>query len=231
MSLFGQTTFAKDDKPTVRQKSISGGEEFSADDVQSENEEKIAHKSIIVPQKSRESLRGALLFAFMLIFVVASVGGIGWVVYSRWKIEREAGNSPSITGLLKKTEQKADNAASAEMPVSENKNVDTSANAINEGTISAAKKLEISVLNGGAAKGSAGTLADFLKKEGYLKTDMGNTLKDYVGVTIYYSAVLEKEAGIVKESVVKKYPQVKIMLADPKNKETLVSQVTIIIGK
>jgi cytoskeletal protein RodZ len=217
MSLFGQTTSAKGDKP--------------ADEAQSENGERPSHKSIIVPQKSRESLWGVLLFAFMLLFVIASVAAIGWVVYSRWKAEREAGNNPSITELLKKTEQEVDNTASAEMPVPENKNVDALANAINEEIISAAKKLEISVLNGGAAKGSAGGLADFLKKEGYLKTDMGNTEKNYSGVTIYYAPSLEKETEAIKGSVAKKYPQVKILPADLRNKETSVSQVTIILGK
>src|SRR3972149_5155278 len=132
MSLFGQTTSVKGDKPAVGQESVSDGEVSGADDVRSENGERAAHKSIIVPQKSRESLWGILLFAFMLLFVIASVTVIGWVAYSRWKTEREAGNSPSIIGLLKKTEQEADNTASAEMPVSENKNVDASANVISE---------------------------------------------------------------------------------------------------
>jgi hypothetical protein len=60
---------------------------------------------------------------------------------------------------------------------------------------------------------------------------MGNTLKDYAGTTIYYATPLEKEAGVIRESVAKKYPQAKILLADQKNKETSVSQITVIVGK
>lgn len=200
-------------------------------EIKEEPGEDVAHRRIIAPQKSRESLWGALLFAAMIVFVVASIGGIGWTAYSHWKKVRANGNNPSITGLLKETEQETGAATSIETPSLENKTGNEIAKSNNEGIILAAKKLEASVLNGGAAKGSAGALADFLKKEGYLKTDMGNTLKDYVGVTIYYAASLEKEAEVIKESVAKKYPQAKIMPADSRNKETSVSQVTIILGK
>lgn len=206
-------------------------EELVSNNAQSENSEGVAHKHIIAPQKSRESLWGALLFAAMIVFVVASIGGIGWTAYSHWKKVRTNGNNPSITGILKKIEQENGDAAFTEASASENEAANPTVQTANEETISAAKKLEVSVLNGGATKGSAGQLADFLKKEGYLKTDMGNTLKDYTGAAIYYTVGLEKEAEVIKESVAKKYPQAKILPADSKNKETSVSQVTVILGK
>lgn len=200
-------------------------------EIKEELEEDVLHRRIVAPQKSRESLWGALLFAAMIVFVMASIGSIGWTAYSHWKKVRANGNNPSITGLLKETEQEMSGVASDEIsPPLENEILEN-AKITNEETISAAKKLEVSVLNGGAAKGSAGVLADFLKKEGYLKTDMGNTQKDYVGVTIYHAAGLEKEVEAVKASVAKKYPQAKILPADSRNKETSVSQVTIILGK
>lgn len=200
-------------------------------EIKEELDEDVLHRRIIAPQKSRESLWGALLFAAMIVFVVASIGGIGWTAYSHWKKVRTNGNNPSITGLLKETEQEMSGVASNEiLPPLENE-IAKNAKIANEEIISAAKKLEVSVLNGGAAKGSAGVLADFLKKEGYLKTDMGNTQKDYMGVTIYHTVGLEKEVEVIKESVVKKYPQAKILPADSRNKETSVSQVTVILGK
>lgn len=200
-------------------------------EIKEELGEDVLHKRIVAPQKSRESLWGALLFAAMIVFVVASIGGIGWTAYSHWKKVRANGNNPSITGLLKETEQEMSGVASNEISPPLENEISENAKITNEETISAAKKLEVSVLNGGAAKGSAGVLADFLKKEGYLKTDMGNTQKDYTGVTIYYAAGLEKEVEAVKASVAKKYPQVKILPADSRNKETSVSQVTVILGK
>ncbi|MDP3957105.1 MAG: hypothetical protein Q8Q10_01200, partial [bacterium] len=65
----------------------------------------------------------------------------------------------------------------------------------------------------------------------YSKASAGNTINNYTGTVVYYAVGLEKEAAIIKESVVKKYPQAKILSADIKNKETSVSQITIIIGK
>ncbi len=200
---------------------------------ESENNQNTAQKEMRVsPRKSRESLFGTLLFASMILSVVASIGGIGWVMYARWKMERAADSRASITELIKKADQETGDVASPATATPQKNETDQGINpSTNEEIISVAKKLEISVLNGGAAKGSAGILADFLKKEGYLKTDMGNTLKDYAGVIIYYTASLEKEAEMIQASVIKKYPQAKILPADSKNKETLVSQVTIILGK
>lgn len=177
----------------------------------------------------RESLWGTVLFAGMLMFVLASVSGIGWVVYSQWKIERVADNQPSIGALPALP-------AADEEQVSPPETASTPAEGSGAATpdnagAAAAKKLTISVLNGGGAKGSAGILADTLKKEGYTGVSPGNTIKDYSGVTVYYAANLEKEAESVKGSVIKKYPQVTLSAADAKNKETSASQITVIIGK
>lgn len=177
---------------------------------------------------SREPLWGAILFAGMLLFVIVSVFGVGWIAYTKWQSERIAKSHPSITVLSGQSKQEKSVA-----PVEPTKTTDSTKAVeppVND-SAAAVKKLEITVLNGGGAKGSAGLLADFLKKEGYSKTDSGNTIKDYEGVVIYYAAQLEKEAAMVKGSVVKKYPQAKVLPADVKNKETAVSQVTIILGK
>ncbi|MFZ2299927.1 MAG: LytR C-terminal domain-containing protein [Candidatus Moraniibacteriota bacterium] len=180
---------------------------------------------------SHEPLWGMFLIASMILFVVASIAGIGWVAYTNWQSARVEKNQPSITALQRQPNEQE--AAPAESPTSENPqavNTDTQEQTASSVAL-AAKKLDISVLNGGAAKGSAGILAEFLKTEGYSKTVAGNTLKDYTGTVVYYAANLEKEAEVVKESVVKKYSQAKILPADANNKETSVSQVTVIIGK
>lgn len=178
---------------------------------------------------SHESLWGAVLFACMLIFVVASIAGVGWVAYTKWRSERIAKSQPSIAILSEqasneeKTVSSVDEVQAADAAPAQGLSVNDS--------VTAAKKLEISVLNGGGIKGSAGTLASFLKTEGYSKTIIGNTMNNYTGVTIYYVAQLEKETAAIKESVIKKYPQAKVLPTDVKNKETAVSQVTIILGK
>lgn len=177
---------------------------------------------------AREPIWGALLFACMLLFVFVSISGIGWVVYSQWKIERVADNQPSIATLPEPASGEQPASPETESaPASESK-AESSESA--DATASA-QKLTISVLNGGGAKGSAGALAEFLKTAGYSKTQAGNTLKDYTGVTVYYATDVPKEAEVIKASVAKKYPQVTSAPADAKNKETSVSQVTVIIGK
>ncbi|MEK9151334.1 MAG: LytR C-terminal domain-containing protein [Patescibacteria group bacterium] len=178
---------------------------------------------------SREPLWGMFLIAGMLLFVIASVAGIGWVVYTKWQSVRMAKNQLSVVSLSEKVPAQETPVAEPEpsqdmKPVADTQAADTT-------TTEAAKKLEISVLNGGSAKGSAGVLTEFLKTEGYGKTVPGNTLKDYVGTVIYHAASLEKEAEAIRTSVAKKYPQAKILPADASNKETSVSPVAIIIGK
>lgn len=195
------------------------------EEIRSEEKKDISEQ--ITHDTSHESLWGAVLFACMLLFVIASIYGVGWVAYTKWQNERTTQNQPSIEILSKQIDKEDEGTSSepkqaAALPEQES--------SVNDSLV-ATKKLEISVLNGGATKGSAGILADFLKKEGYSKTDAGNAVKDYSGVVVYYAVGLEKEATIVKESVAKKYPQAKALPADVNNKETAVSQMTIILGK
>lgn len=194
-----------------------------------EEKEDISQTESIPQARSRESLWGAVLLACMLLFVVASVGIVGWMAYAKWHDEQRAKSQPSITVLPEQPDGEKDVAPVESTEARE----DTSAaqTPVASDSVAAAKKLGISVLNGGGAKGSAGILMNFLKTEGYGKTVLGNTQSNYVGVTLYYAVGLEKEATVVKASVVKKYPQVKILPVDAKNKETAVSQVTIILGK
>lgn len=203
-------------------------EEGQQKELPGEEKENIPQNQEVISDTSHESLWGIILLAGMFLFVVISVGGVGWVTYARWHEEREVQNQPSIAGWSEQFGEEVVD-VSAEPAQAENsmKAVETAT----DDSMAAAKKLEISVLNGGAAKGSAGILADVLKKEGYGRTDSGNTARDYIGVTLYYTIGLEKEAAIVKESVAKKYPLAKILPVDTKNKETSVSQVTIILGK
>lgn len=179
--------------------------------------------------RSREPLWGAVLLACMLIFVVASVGVVGWMAYVKWHDERVAKSQPSITVLPEQPDGEKNITSGESAPEAENTSAAQTSGA--DDNAAAAKKLNISVLNGGGAKGSAGTLSDFLKKEGYSKASAGNTINNYTGTVVYYAAGLEKEAAIIKESVVKKYPQAKILPANTNNKETSISQVTIILGK
>lgn len=181
--------------------------------------------------RSRESLWGALLFAFMLLFVVASIASIGWGVYSEWKNDRLEQSEPSIAVLSKQSEASGSTVASDETQTPKEEKTEQPEKQTTENDSSKVKKMIISVLNGGSIKGSAGVMTAFLKGEGYTNITPGNTIQDYTGTIVYYTDSLEKEAESIKTTLIKKYPQVKILPADVKNKETSVSQITIILGK
>lgn len=193
-----------------------------------EKEDKISLEASLSDkrEKSRsyESLWGGILFACMLLFVVLSIGAIGFNVYSQWREKQLKQNEPSISALSQKSQEEA---------VGKEEKEELSVPEVVEAPIDevSVKKRVISVLNGGGKKGSAGIVATSLKGEGYLSVTAGNTLKDYTGVTVYFSSGLDKEAQFIKEILVKKYPQVKVSPADIQNKETETSQITVILGK
>lgn len=179
-------------------------------------------------KRSYESAWGTLLFAVMIVFVLASLSGIGWAVYSQWTKAQDAAARPSIAEL---PDQEA-MTGEAPLPAAEKPETQPAVaeETKTESTLTV-KQSDISVLNGGAAKGSAGVLAEILKKNGYTKVTVGNTLLDYQGLVIYYSSGKEKEAEAVKALLAAKYAQTKIAPADTKNKETSTASLTVIVGK
>lgn len=200
-------------------------------EAEQEANKSMAQTEHISQPRSRESLWGAFLFAFMFLFVIVSIASIGWGVYTGWKSNRLAKAEPSIAVLSQQSNEQKNIVVTDEAKASENGQSKQSEEQTLPSDPAGAKKMLISVLNGGAAKGSAGIAATFLKGEGYVNVTPGNTLKDYLGTVVYYAASLEKEAEAIKTTLVKKYPQAKILPADAKNKETSVSQITIILGK
>lgn len=195
-------------------------------------EEKIIAQPKNIPQtRSHESLWGAILFSCMLLFVIVSIVSIVWIAYSQWKSGRKANAEPSITILSEQAKKAQEEAATNDTKTAENVVVKRPDEQASASDVVSVKKMALTVLNGGATKGSAGTIATFLKTEGYTKVTVGNTQSNYTGIVIYYASGLDKEASIVKTSLIKKYPQAKTLPADGKNKETSVSQITIILGK
>jgi hypothetical protein len=147
------------------------------------------------------------------------IAGAGYAAYIGWKTNKDQAARPSITELAVKSEEPR--SVKEVAPVAEEAIV----------PVVDAKQKDISVLNGGAAKGTAGVVADVLKQAGYTKVIAGNTAKDYSGTVIYYAAGLEKEAAALKESLIKKYPAVSVQPVVASNKETSVAVLTVIIGK
>ena len=193
-----------------------------------------ALKGTDIRSGSRESLFGMLLFAALLLFTALSLAGVGWVVYSKWQIAREEAKKPSIAAITHEEQDTQKKDATADPFEGDMTGTPENQAAIVQpaGKVALpAKDVEISVQNGGAAKGSAGTVAELLKKAGYVKVGTGNTVNNYTGVVIYYAASMEKEAEAVKQILIKNYPGTVTKAAISTNKETSAALLTIIVGK
>lgn len=180
-------------------------------------------------KKSKEVFFGKLLFAGIVVAVVAFVASVVWGGYHGYRISQQQSALLSI-GSLAKEEKKAESEEKMIEPA-EGKEKDLSAdNQKNEIQVKA-KNTEIKALNGGAAKGSAGKVSEILKKDGFSKVLPGNTLNDYTGSAVYFSPGLEQEANFVKETLLKEYPKVEVKAAIKTNAETTQAPIVIIVGR
>lgn len=180
------------------------------------------------PSQSREPLFGALLFGFFFLLVGVIIAGVGWGVYQGYRASQERAVLPSIATIavgevqqepVAETKEEVKEEKSSAEPVSE------------EAMLKKAQAVTIKVLNGGALKGSASTLAGTLKQAGFTKVEIGNTLKDYTGIVIYFAPEVEKEANAVKAALLKSYPKITTEPAVKTNTETTQAPLSIIVGK
>lgn len=178
---------------------------------------------------SHGALFGKILFTVIVLLVLGVIGAIAWGGYRGLQMNTERAALPSIATLSTEETTTLEAAPVEEkVVVPEKKSEET---ATNDEVIKSAKATEIHVLNGGAAKGSAGTAAELLKKNGYTKTIIGNTLNDFSGVVVYFSSGKEKEAGQVKLDLIKTYPTISTKPADTTKKETALAPLVLILGK
>lgn len=180
-------------------------------------------KNIASARPSRQPLFGTLLFGGLVIMMLVVVALLSWWGYRGWKQAQEQSALPSIA-TLPMTEEKKESAAPVEeeSPVME---------LSQEAIMNKAKETDIKVLNGGAAKGSAGVVGEALKKEGYTKISVGNTTGNYTGTTVYFASGLDQEAAILKTTLLKSYPKAEAKPALADNKETSAASLTVILGK
>lgn len=179
---------------------------------------------------SREPLFGALLFGSLLLVLFGILAVVGWGGYRGWRLNQEQASLASIRDLSLEEASSMEESSPSEI-VAPQTELATSQSDENVSLQTKAKGTEIKVLNGGAAKGSAGTLAEALKKEGYSKVTTGNTVADYTGVVVYFSSGLDQEAGLVKASLTPSFPKAETKEALKNNKETAQAPLTIILGK
>lgn len=181
------------------------------------------------PQTSRGPLFGLILFGIIVLLVVGVVIMMVWGGYRGYRLSQEQAALPSIA-TLSVGETAPETTDGPKEGVVEEEKPSADAAALEE-SMKKAKTTAIKVLNGGAAKGSASVLAEALKKEGYTQVTMGNTIKDYTGVVIYFSPEVEKEATTVKNDLLATYPKTEVKPAIKTNTETTQAPLSIIIGK
>lgn len=180
-------------------------------------------------RSSREPLFGAILFGFFSLVAIIVVVGIGWGVYQGYQVSQERAVLPSIATItlgddVKETTEEP----KEEVAIEEKPSTDTVSQ---EEMLKKAQAISIKVLNGGAPKGSASVVAGALTRAGFTKVEIGNTLKDYTGVVIYFAPEAEKEAETVKATLLKSYPNITTQSAIKTNTETTQAPLSIIFGK
>lgn len=174
---------------------------------------------------SNEPLFGVLVMMVVVILLVLLASYGGWFLYYGVKNSRSNALLPSIESI-----PLAANTVSieekSEIPKVEEKSVAiTQEKSIN-------KKIAIKVLNGGAAKGAAGVVAELLKVAGYTTISTGNSVGDYVGVSVtFLSPASESDANSVREALSKKYPSSVVKSAIQGNADMTASPITVIVGK
>lgn len=184
----------------------------------------------VVMKKTHEELFGSLLFVFGFIVICILLGGAGWIAYSKWVLpsKEERPSIESLGTLVPSTEEQAPEAPSSGQLSFESGSQDprpvtpvSSPGALSEKTLR--------VLNGGGTKGSAGKLAESLRVAGLKKVEIGNSVGDYTGTTIYFRPTAEAAAQELSVLVGKTFPKVTILPAG--QGPDIQSDLTVIIGK
>lgn len=177
---------------------------------------------------SREGWYGMILLGCVVLFGIALFGGALWWMYTNVYLQMHEEKS-SIVGLSAERTAgtaPADEAKETVVPVAI-----PAAPVPKETTAADAKQEAIAVLNGGGAKGSAGTVAALLKQEGYAQVTTGNTTKDYTGVVVYHAADKTTSAAAVVKSLLKQYPKAVSKEAPKTDTEASSGAIVVIIGK
>lgn len=185
------------------------------------------YESTAIPSSgssSGDDLRGKGILSGIILLLLAGVGFFVMLGYRVIQIGEDT--RESIEGLAK-TSAVSDVAVepvSVQEPATSPEESKPGNDTVDKST------LEISVLNGGAAKGSAGTVAGLLVKAGFTKAVAGNADGDYSGVTVYHTD-REAAANAVKSSLDATYKGIRVTAADTSKPETKTDQVTVILGK
>lgn len=174
-----------------------------------------------------EAFFGTLLIGCLVISLLSATGYFAYSGYRYLKSIKAEEAIPSI-GELPTVETQKEVAAES-TPTTEEK-VTPEVTETKKETIDK-KLIELKVLNGGTAKGVAGTYVEKLKKDGFTKTVVGNSFGSYTGATLYYAKGQEANLAALKEVVMKDYPAVIEKPAVSGDKDTTAAPIVLILGR
>ncbi len=179
-------------------------------------------------QVSHESLFGFLVMLIIVLCGVALASYGGWILYHGVKESRGDMSRVSIADIPLATNMEEQQKEPKEME--EPKSVENTE--VKTNSIVANKKIAVKILNGGAVKGSASVVAGVLMGSGYGAVGTGNATGDYTGVTVYFKTpATEAVAKAVKARLLSKYPSSTVKPSVVGTADTVVSPVTVIVGK
>ena len=165
----------------------------------------------------------------IVFLAIAGAALWGW---NQWQLKTQDAKEtrPSIGDLASSTVS-----VPVETPSGDAAQADASSDTRQETTpvvaVPAPAELIVKVMNGGAAKGSAAKVQDFLKKNGYAKAEALSATGNYTGTTVYYSGSDASSATAVQKLLVKDYPTVQVKAATSSKAEDGSAPVVVMLGK
>lgn len=188
-------------------------------------------EEIVTHKETNEVFLGGMVVAVLCFLLIILIGTFGYFGYRLWKSAQVERTIPSIQELgEKQVAVSAEQPSAAPQPETLATQTPESTNPSGTQTVDLAS-VEVKVLNGGALRGSAGTMVDILKKAGYTKAAFGNTVADYTGTKIYYGTQSQGAAEGVRQLVAKTYPGVSLAPAEANDKDATAAAIVVILGK
>ena len=170
------------------------------------------------------------IVVFCSLSLAAVWYGPGW-----WRSHRESQvTTPSIVALQSVPSQSGQGsveaASTSESTPPTNKDAQSGTASTPAPTVEKAK-VQVKVLNGGAAPGSAGKTVKTLQAAGFLLAKGGDSKGDYLGVSIFYLEGRQAEANAVKAALGDNLALVKFEVAKDPKQETGSASVVVVLGK
>lgn len=172
-----------------------------------------------VARSSRDDLFGKGIMSFVALLVLA---GATFFVLLGYRIIRGRDDSRESISTLSPVQ---------EQPVAESVQPEPVAMEVAPQKEPDKATLQVTVMNGGSAAGSAAKATDILKKAGFSKAETGNADGNYTGVTVYYKTDSQQAAQLVRDALSTTYKNAVISPEDTKKPETGKTPVVVILGK